>query len=105
MPSVLVRQGGRIGASNTQDNLRWLFIFRLQQEVLERNLALSWLAEKSGVPATTLSDWVNGKHCPLLGDPRRKAIAKALGQPLAWMNGLDGNEEAKSSGRPENRRE
>ena len=101
MPSALVHRRGRIGANHAQDNPRWLFVARLQQEVLQHNLSLAWLAGKSGVPATTLSDWVNGKHCPLLGDPRRKAVAKALGRPLAWMNGLD--EEASNASRPKDR--
>jgi len=69
--------------------VEWLFVTRLQEVMLKRNLSIAQVAEKTHIPTRTMQGWITERHCPRLGDPRRKQVAKALRVPLAWMNGLD----------------
>jgi hypothetical protein len=70
-----------------KNGLRWRFVAQLQREILARNIDVRKLAEATGLNYSTLSSWVEGEHCPRLGDPARERVANALGRSLSWMNG------------------
>jgi len=69
--------------------VEWLFVTRLQEVMLKRNLSTARVAELTDIPVRTIQGWITERHCPRLGDHRRQLVATALRVPLAWMNGLD----------------
>jgi transcriptional regulator with XRE-family HTH domain len=64
--------------------------------MLRRNVGAASLSKRTGIPIRTINHWFNGDRTPPLGSPYRAKVAKALGVPLDWLNGLD-DEEARNA--------
>jgi len=71
------------------DELEERFTARFNEAMAIRNIGIAELSKHTGIPSRTLRHWARGDRIPVLGDHRRKLLAKALGISLAWLNGLD----------------
>lgn len=63
------------------------FCIRLQKAMSIRNMKASELSEKSGIPKSSLSEYIKGKY-----EAKQKGIyklAKALNVSEGWLMGLD----------------
>lgn len=78
-----MREGGNKGGIKVSDNAREIFVVNLTRLMKEHGITQADIATRFGITASTVSDWVTGKHYPRVN--RMQQLADLFHVPVSYF--------------------